>query len=95
TVFAASTFHENIDLGPLQKLLASWSDEERRTLCWCRLVGDRVEVHQVPGSHVSMGREPNVRTLAERVRQSLVAARARTDSAAATGGRVTVPEIFP
>jgi thioesterase domain-containing protein len=50
---------------------AEWTEEERRTLCWSRLVGDRVQVQWIPGTHATMGTEPNVRVLAERVREAL------------------------
>jgi amino acid adenylation domain-containing protein len=60
-------------------ILAGCTEEEARTLGWCRLVDD-VQVHQVPGSHRSMGIEPHVRTLAQRVRESLDAISAPLDA---------------
>ncbi len=59
------------------RIFTPFSEEEQRTLCWCRLVEDRVEVHRIPGGHVTMGSEPNVRMLAQRVRESLAAAQTR------------------
>jgi thioesterase domain-containing protein/acyl carrier protein len=57
-------------------LFARLDDEERRTLGWCRVSPRPVQVHRVPGEHVTMSAEPHVRVLAERVRQALAAARA-------------------
>ena len=56
---------------------AGCTEDEARTLGWCRLVS-AVQVHQVPGSHRSMGVEPHVRVLAQRVRESLDAVREPT-----------------
>jgi thioesterase domain-containing protein len=76
TVFAAGDLPAGVDVERFARVRAAWSEEERRTLFWCRVMDDRVEVHPVPGTHVSIGMEPHVRVLAERVRASLAAARA-------------------
>jgi thioesterase domain-containing protein len=44
-------------------------------LGWGRIVAGEIEVHEVPGEHVSMFREPNVRILAEKLNQCLETAR--------------------
>jgi thioesterase domain-containing protein len=77
TVFPASEVPEEYvrHLGPL-------SDLEKRTLGWSALSSKPVEVHAVPGSHVTLGSEPNVRTLTARMREALAAARARAASTA-------------
>jgi thioesterase domain-containing protein len=51
-------------------------DEERRTQGWRTVTAGPVEVHPVPGGHVTLGSEPHVPVLAQRVRQALAAARA-------------------
>jgi len=56
--------------------LTEW-DEVERTFGWCRLMPGRVTVYRVPGAHITMGREPHVAVLAERMREALAAARAR------------------
>jgi amino acid adenylation domain-containing protein len=89
TVFEARDLPAGADPAHLERLRAGWSEEDRRTLFWGRLVQDRVQVHRVPGTHVSMGMEPHVRVLAERVRASLAAGRARTAAA------LRVPETVP
>ena len=76
TVFAAGDVSVASNPEFRERLHAGWTDEELRTLCWCRMLGDRVAVHEVPGTHITIGMEPNVRVLAERVRESLAAARA-------------------
>lgn len=40
-----------------------------------------VEVHFIPGSHVTLASEPNVRVLAERIRDSLAVGHARAAAA--------------
>ncbi|HEX8395537.1 MAG TPA: amino acid adenylation domain-containing protein, partial [Longimicrobium sp.] len=52
--------------------LAPYTDEEKRTMGWCRHA--RVEVRPVPGTHVTLASEPHVRTLAREVEQALKAA---------------------
>ena len=60
---------------------------EAHVLGWGAHVDGAVEVHFVPGSHVTLASEPNVRVLAERVRASLAGgwARAVPPAAAAPG----------
>jgi amino acid adenylation domain-containing protein len=55
-------------------LFATRTAEAARLLGWGPYVDGAVEVHSVPGSHVTLASEPNVRVLAERVRASLAAA---------------------
>jgi amino acid adenylation domain-containing protein len=55
----------------------SWTEEERRTRGWCRRASGRIEVHEVPGTHGTVCLEPNVGVLAERLQESLAAARMR------------------
>ena len=45
-------------------------------LGWGRIAAGGVEVHEVPGEHISIFREPNVRSLAEKLTRSLETARA-------------------
>ena len=61
----------------MAEFLASRPEEERHVLGWEPLVGSPVELHEVPGSHVTLASEPHVRVLAERLREALSAARAR------------------
>ncbi|HEX6373985.1 MAG TPA: amino acid adenylation domain-containing protein [Longimicrobium sp.] len=51
--------------------------EVARTLGWCLHADAPVEVHRVPGSHSTIASEPQVRVLAERMRESLARARER------------------
>jgi thioesterase domain-containing protein len=60
-----------------EEFLAPYTDEERRTLAWARYVAGPVDVHLVPGKHATLGSEPHVRVLVERLRESLAAARLR------------------
>jgi thioesterase domain-containing protein len=60
-----------------QRYFAAFDESERGTLGWHRLVRGGIEIHQIPGTHMAMGCEPHVRVLAERVRESLAAARNR------------------
>ena len=57
-------------------------DDEKRTLGWSRHAGAPVEVHEVPGTHVTIAAEPQARVLVHAVRQALAAARARAGHAA-------------
>ncbi|HEX8273747.1 MAG TPA: amino acid adenylation domain-containing protein [Longimicrobiaceae bacterium] len=79
TLFRASVV-EDEHRGFLARNTAS--EEELRTLGWSRLASAPVEVHQVPGAHVTIGTEPHVRVLAQRVGESLAAARERAGSTA-------------
>ncbi|HYH78665.1 MAG TPA: thioesterase domain-containing protein, partial [Longimicrobium sp.] len=81
TLFRAGTLDEEDEA-----YLAVLSAEERRTLGWCRRSPHPVEVRVAPGEHVTMGIEPNVRALAELVRESLASARARAASRADSSG---------
>jgi amino acid adenylation domain-containing protein len=56
--------------------------KSRHALGWSPLATEPVEVHVVPGTHASLGAEPHVRVLADRLRDSLAAARLRAESAA-------------
>jgi thioesterase domain-containing protein len=47
------------------------------TLGWATLGIPSIEVHTVPGDHLTMLREPNVQVLADQLTESLAAARAR------------------
>jgi amino acid adenylation domain-containing protein len=90
TLFRAE---EQPDTDP--RLLAPFTQEERRTLGWSRFSPVPVTVHWVAGSHVTMGAEPQVAVLAQRIRDSL--ARAREE---AGGGDGTVhlgagTRVFP
>ncbi len=52
-----------------------WSSEKRRApdsrLGWSNLTSDELEIHKVPGDHLSMSREPHVQVLAEKLRACL------------------------
>ena len=62
--------------------LAPYDDEERRTLAWSRYVSTPIEVHAVPGAHATLGSEPHVRVLADRMRAALAAAHAALTASA-------------
>jgi amino acid adenylation domain-containing protein len=57
---------------------APLEEEERRTLGWSRLAAG-VRVHDVPGTHVTIGSEPHVRVLAGCLRDALARARASAE----------------
>ncbi len=57
--------------------------EEWRTLGWSALSSSPIEVHRVPGNHITITTEPHVRVLAELVRESLESARLRAGDEAA------------
>jgi thioesterase domain-containing protein len=59
-----------------EALFAGRTAEEEHVLGWGRWVDGAVEVHFIPGSHVTMASEPHVRVLAERLRACLHAAAA-------------------
>jgi amino acid adenylation domain-containing protein len=61
----------------MEEFFAPYGDEERRTLGWSRHAARPVEVHRVPGSHATIGAEPNARVLARSLADSLAQARAR------------------
>jgi thioesterase domain-containing protein len=61
----------------LEELLTPLTDEGKRTLGWCAISSQPIDVHWIPGSHYTMRMEPNVRVLAERLRDSLAEARCR------------------
>ncbi|HEX8320474.1 amino acid adenylation domain-containing protein [Longimicrobium sp.] len=70
------------DLSPRHReFLSRYPDEERRTLGWCRHATGPLEVHAVAGDHSTLGAEPHVSTLTDRVRHALDAARIRASSA--------------
>ena len=48
------------------------------TLGWEKLAGGGLEIHDVPGGHISMFEEPNVRTLAEKLKVLLPSSAAAT-----------------
>jgi len=64
---------------------ARGDDDERRALGWSPLATAPVEVVDVPGTHVTLGAEPNVAMLARRMRESLAAARERAAHSATHG----------
>lgn len=72
TLFRASESGERHE-----RFFATRGEDERRTFGWTPLAAEPVEVHPVPGSHVTLGSEPNVRTLARQMREALAAARER------------------
>jgi amino acid adenylation domain-containing protein len=63
---------------------------EEHALGWRAHVDRAPEVHFIPGSHVTIASEPNVRVLAERVRESLAAAHARAAAGAPAAAPVEV-----
>jgi len=80
TLFRAAAF------SPLQaEFYAPYSDGERHTLGWSRHAGGPVEVHEVPGTHVTIAAEPQVRVLVNAVREALAAARERAGAGALAG----------
>jgi amino acid adenylation domain-containing protein len=60
-----------------EALFAGKTAEVERVLGWAEHVDGEVEVHTLPGSHVTLAAEPHVAVLAERMRESLAAGRAR------------------
>ncbi|HST62886.1 MAG TPA: amino acid adenylation domain-containing protein, partial [Longimicrobium sp.] len=66
-----------------ERFWATRGDEHRQALGWSPLA--EVEVRAVPGTHVTLGAEPHVRTLAQRMRESLAAGRERAARAAVGG----------
>ena len=70
TLFRASNVHPAHD-----RFFAHRPEEVRRTLGWSELSPLPVEVHLVPGSHNTMGSEPHVGVLAQRIAESLARAR--------------------
>jgi thioesterase domain-containing protein len=60
-----------------EAFFAPLSDAEKETLGWSRHAGGAVEVHAVPGEHVTIGAEPHVRVLVQHMREALAAARER------------------
>jgi thioesterase domain-containing protein len=62
-----------------ERIFAPFSAEEARTLGWCRLVPNRVDVQWVPGTHRAMHCEPHVRVLAQQMREVLERARANVE----------------
>ncbi|HLG59861.1 MAG TPA: thioesterase domain-containing protein, partial [Vicinamibacterales bacterium] len=75
TLFRASDVRDDLNERFVSRM-AAWTAEEQRTVGWSELTPVPVEVHWVPGTHGTVGSEPNVRVLAQRMRESLVAARA-------------------
>jgi amino acid adenylation domain-containing protein len=75
TLFRASDVRDR-----MTEFLAPYTDEEKRTMGWCRHA--RVEVRSIPGSHVTLASEPHVRTLAREMEQALAAARPRAAAGA-------------
>jgi amino acid adenylation domain-containing protein len=73
TLFRASEMRD-IDQGFLS-WMKDWTEEERETYGWCRRTPNRVDVCPVPGTHMSMLREPHVVLLADRMREALASAR--------------------
>jgi thioesterase domain-containing protein/acyl carrier protein len=71
TLFRATDLAEHHD-----EFFSAYTGEEQRTLGWCRHA-ERVEVHPVPGSHVTIAAEPHVGVFAAALRESLAAARGR------------------
>jgi aspartate racemase len=47
---------------------------------WSRFAGGGLEIHEVPGDHISMLEEPHVRSLAERLRECLEKAQGEADA---------------
>jgi thioesterase domain-containing protein len=50
------------------------------TLGWSKLAGENVEVHWVPGNHLTMLRKPHVHVLAEQLRACIEKAQANANS---------------
>jgi thioesterase domain-containing protein len=69
------------------EFLAAYTDEERRTLGWCRHAALPVEVRDVAGEHATVGADLHVRALVrDHLAPALAAARARAGVAAAAEG---------
>jgi amino acid adenylation domain-containing protein len=78
-------YRATADRQPWEAFFASYTEEEQDTMGWCRHVTTPVQVFPVAGGHVTIGSEPQVRVLAQHMRQSLAEARARTGAGAADG----------
>jgi thioesterase domain-containing protein len=81
---ALTLFRASVDGERHDRFFASRGEEERRFWGWSPLATEPVEVHVVPGSHVTLASEPHVGVLARRLREALAAARER--AAASTLG---------
>jgi amino acid adenylation domain-containing protein len=78
-------FRASIVTDEYEAFFAPRGDEERHTLGWCALAPGRVRVVRVPGAHVTLGSEPHVPVLADRLRESVAAARPRAAHAPDNG----------
>jgi thioesterase domain-containing protein len=70
-------FRASVPYAYRDALFVARTAEEAHVLGWGAQVDGTVEVHLIPGSHVTLASEPNVRVLAERMRESLAAGRMR------------------
>jgi amino acid adenylation domain-containing protein len=75
-------FRASVPYAYRDALFTARTAEEERALGWSAHVDGAVDVHFIPGTHVTIASEPNVAVLAARVRESLAAAL----SPAAAGG---------
>jgi amino acid adenylation domain-containing protein len=82
TLFRAGEWSERHE-----EFFAPLGEEEQRTLGWSRHALGPMEIYPVPGSHVTIGAEPHVQTLARHLREALAAAHARAGAAEAASGR--------
>ena len=73
--------------------LAARTDDERHAMGWMPLCAAPVEVHPVPGSHVTLASEPHVRVLADCMRASLARARERAGGERSTQAAPAAGEI--
>jgi thioesterase domain-containing protein/acyl carrier protein len=80
TLFRASVASERQN-----RFFAARSDDERRCLGWSALASDPIQVHDIPGTHVTLGAEPHVRVLARHMRECLAAAWERAARAHGAG----------
>ncbi|MCU1323502.1 MAG: hypothetical protein JWM43_3151 [Acidobacteriaceae bacterium] len=60
--------------GESAQIFTGFSEDEQRTLCWSRVVDGTIDVQSIPGGHVTMGAEPHVRILAQKIREAIAAA---------------------
>jgi thioesterase domain-containing protein len=69
---AVSNYHPLPASFPLLLLRAAGENEVAEQIeCWTRLSSNKLEVHNVPGDHITMMRAPHVATLAEFIRKRL------------------------
>lgn len=82
-VAAVKNYHQPAASIPLVLLRATDQHEDRQTIArWSRLSCNKLDVHNVPGDHLTMMRAPHVCTLAEVLRKCFARAEQRAENQA-------------